>query len=109
MDAKVLSIIRLLTEQTVEGKIKWDATGTANEYKVVMDGGTVVVSSFLSTGATITYGFKLYNKVGILALQENCTRLTENYSDLYSLYTAAKDSYTQKDTVIDDILSQLKK
>lgn len=107
MDAKVLSIIKLLTEQTREGKIKWDATGTANEYKVEMDGGTVVVGSFYSPGVGIEYSFRLYNKVGILALQESRSKTEEYSSDFNSLYNAAKDSYTEKDSVINDILSQL--
>lgn len=107
MDAKVLTIVKLLTERTKKGIIKWNATGTANEYKVVMDGGTVVVSSFLTAGATLAYSIKIFNKTGILALQESRSRTSDNYADLYMLFNAAKDSFTGKDSVIDEILNQL--
>lgn len=107
MDAKVLRIITLLTEQTKEGKIKWEATGTANEYKVQMSGGTVVISYYIS--GTSYCSFKLYNEYGILALQESRSKSTQNYDELRELYIAAKDSFTGKDVLVDNILKQLTK
>ena len=109
MDKRLLDIIELLTKQTKEGKIKWDATGTANEYKLAMNDGTVVVNTYISNLGTTYYGFKLYNIFGVLAVQENCSKSNEYFPAFYDLYIAAKDSFTQKDSVIDAILSQLKK
>ena len=108
MDTRVKSIIKLLTEQTINGKYKWQATGTANEYKLAMDGGTVVINSFLPPSGFLSHSFKLYNEYGVLAVQENCSKMTEDFPDFNALYCAAKDSYTQKDSVIDAILSELK-
>ena len=71
MDEKILRIISLLTEQTKSGKIKWTATSTANEYKVLMDGGTIVVNKFVNSAGMMAISFKLYNPKGIIAVNES--------------------------------------
>lgn len=112
MDSTLKEIIDQLISKTAEKKVIWQKALTANEYFVDFSSGKLStrlysVKNSFGFGSVQCVECVVTNNRGDVVLRGSKQVGDKGDEELYELYDAAFRSYTGKDEVIKDIVSQL--
>lgn len=112
MDSTLKEIIDQLISKTAEKKVIWQKSSSANEFFVVFSSGTLSTRLYsiknpLGFGNVQCVECVVTNNRGDVVLRGSKQVGEEGDNELSELYDAAFRSYTGKDEVLKDIVSQL--
>jgi hypothetical protein len=105
---KVITLIRALTEATIQGKLEWTSAGDA-AFIAQRPQGSVGIMSVTGSG-NLPYEFTLYNNEAqpIESLRESGNISNPWDEPLHALYAAARANAFDIDTTIDTWIDDLK-
>ena len=112
MDSTLKEIVDQLIEKTENKGVIWNKSSSPNEFYVEFASGTIITRLYTvknSLGLSFQYvECVIKNLRGDVVLRESTQANQESDNELYALYDIAFRSYTGKDEVLNDIISQLK-
>lgn len=114
MEVKYADLIRRLIKSTKEGKIEWKKSSTKCQYLLELKSATFVIDEIETQlgdyviGAN--YELTMYNNNNLeilIAKEDSTTSNQSDYSLLYELYIAAKDSCLKETATIKKVMDEL--
>lgn len=107
MEAFVNQIIEGLIVKTNERKANWKESSTKGEYKILFEGATLTIGSFVDAAGRPYYVLKIFNSEGRIIVKESVYEGDSSSQQLRNLFFAAQEISLRKNDTLNSILSQL--
>lgn len=114
MDAKYADLLQRLIKSTKEGYVEWKKSSTEGQYRLELKSATFVIDESINSKDQFSYEtiyeLTMYNNGNIeisIAKENDMASNADDYSLLYELFYAAKDSCLKETETIKKVIAEL--